>query len=420
MQPSLQLKATNRRNVQLDLLRGIAILLVFGRHLEISRPNGVMGVFAEGWFRIGWLGVDLFFVLSGFLIGGLLLSEYAKHGKIDVTRFYVRRGLKIYPPYLVFLAYLILVPCVKALSKGGDALAVFATEWGRYWPNFLFLQNYVGQNPAGHTWTLAVEEHFYLLLPLLLWFLARSGRMRMILPVCGMAVLVCLSLRCLSIGLNDPYAVKMAASHFRLDALLFGVGLRAIAQFYPERFAATRRWRGVLLISGVLLWVPNLFVEPGSVVIRTIGLTGTFLGSAAFLIAAYQTKAADFGRFSWIVGVTARGLAWIGFYSYAIYLWHVTAMGILERVMADRLSVWLGGSGSLWWLACAGVISTGAILAGVAAAKIVEWPVLRIRDRYFPTRSGTLPAPATPSGSGEAGPTTGQSCPVDPAATPIT
>jgi peptidoglycan/LPS O-acetylase OafA/YrhL len=420
MQPSLQLNVTNRRNIQLDLLRGIAILLVFGRHLEISRPNGLMGAFAEGWFRIGWLGVDLFFVLSGFLIGGLLLSEYAKHGKIDVTRFYVRRGLKIYPPYLVFLAYLILVPCAKTLIKGGDAVAMFATEWGRYWPNFLFLQNYVGQNPAGHTWTLAVEEHFYLLLPVLLWFLARSGRIRMILPICGMAVVLCLGLRCLAIGVNDPYAVKMAASHLRLDALLFGVGLRATAQFYPVRFAATRRWRGVLLISGIILWLPNLFVDPGSVVIRTIGLTGTFLGSAAFLIAAYQTKAADFGRFSWIAGVTARGLAWIGFYSYAIYLWHVTAMGILERVLAGRLSLWLGGSGSFWWLASAGLISAGAILAGVAAAKIVEWPVLRIRDRYFPTRSGTLPTFLTPPGSAETDRATGQDRPVDPAATPAT
>jgi peptidoglycan/LPS O-acetylase OafA/YrhL len=396
------MKPGGKRNLQLDFLRGIAILLVFGRHLDIARPGGVVGGFAEVWFKIGWLGVDLFFVLSGFLIGGLLLSEFAVHGKIDVARFYIRRGLKIYPPYLVFLAYLILVPFAKTLAKGGDAFSVLAIEWGRYWPNVVFLQNYIGSNPAGHTWTLAVEEHFYLLLPILMLYLAKAGRMRLILPICGLVGVLCLGLRGLSVATNDPFSVRMAASHLRLDALLFGVGLRAIAQFYPARFAAWRSWRIPLVIAGILLWVPNLFIAPGSVVVRTIGLTGTYLGSAAFLIAVYQTDAADFGFLRRPAGVVARVVAWIGFYSYAIYLWHVTAMGILERIVASRLELWLGGPGGLWWLASAFLISTGAILAGVVAAKIVEYPVLRIRDRYFPTRSGTLPVPSAMADSSAA------------------
>jgi peptidoglycan/LPS O-acetylase OafA/YrhL len=392
-----------KRNVQLDVLRGVAILLVFGRHLEIPRPSGMVGAFAEAWFKIGWLGVDLFFVLSGFLIGGLLLSEFAIHGRVDVPRFYMRRGLKIYPPYLVFLAYLILMPCAKELWKGGDALAVLSFEWSQYWPNFLFLQNYVGQNPAGHTWTLAVEEHFYFLLPLVMLFLARAGRMRLILPICGAVVLLCLGLRSLAIWTNDPFAAKMSASHLRLDALLFGVGLRAIAEFYPKGFAAFRRWRGALVITGVLLWLPNLVVHPSSALVRSIGLTGTFLGSGAFIVAAYHTRAADFGRLTRPASFVTAIIAWIGFYSYAIYLWHVTAMGIIEGATGRRLSNWLGGEGALWWIVCAGLVCTGAVLVGVAAAKIVEWPVLRIRDRYFPSRSGALPPPVPYAAGAEAG-----------------
>ncbi len=158
------MKYGNKRNLQLAVLRGIAVLLVFGRHLELPKPEGLVGTFAGAWLRIGWLGVDLFFVLSGFLIGGLLVTELHKHGRIDVARFLSRRGLKIYPAYFVFIAYLMFMPAAKGLLRGESVWAV-PVEWSLYWPNFLFLQNYVGNNPTGHTWTLAVEEHFYLMLP---------------------------------------------------------------------------------------------------------------------------------------------------------------------------------------------------------------------------------------------------------------
>src|SRR5687767_11658986 len=99
-------RTASKRSVQLDILRGAAILLVIGRHLEVPRPDGAVGFLAGLWHRIGWLGVDLFFVLSGFLIGGLLVSELTKHGRIHIPLFLIRRGLKIYPPYFVFIGYL--------------------------------------------------------------------------------------------------------------------------------------------------------------------------------------------------------------------------------------------------------------------------------------------------------------------------
>ncbi len=145
----------NMRNKRLDVLRCIAVLLVMLNHSEM-------------WPRIThnfWIGVDLFFVLSGFLISGLLFSEYKKHNSIGFRRFFVRRGLKIYPAFYLFMLF------TWAIS--GWVLHDRARA-GRYLAEALFVQNY-WQGVWDHTWSLGVEEHFYILLPILLLFLVRRS-----------------------------------------------------------------------------------------------------------------------------------------------------------------------------------------------------------------------------------------------------
>jgi peptidoglycan/LPS O-acetylase OafA/YrhL len=382
----------NGRILQLDVLRSIAILLVIGRHINLSRPDGPIGFVAELWFRIGWLGVDLFFVLSGFLIGGLLISEYEKHGRIELGRFLIRRGLKIYPPYFVFIGYLILWPCVKALIVGRDLWSAFSSEWQRFWPNLLFLQNYVGTNPAGHTWSLAVEEHFYLLLPCILIGLVYARKMRWLIPGCLVAApVVVLLMRFVSLRLGDPYAAEMGATHLRLDALLFGVGLRAMAAIYPSQFAALRLWRKWLVGFGVLAWLPMYLFADASSFIRTLGLTCTLLGAAAFLLAAYHTHSADLRYGERWFAPMARFLGTIGVYSYAIYLWHVTAIGVLEKSFAISLQGFFGTLQQIGWMVAAFAVTGGVVMTGVVATRLVEWPVLKLRDRLFPSRSGSVP-----------------------------
>jgi len=101
------------RLVGLDILRAIAIGLVLGHHMgrPPADPSVLMRVIA-GWQRGGWIGVDLFFVLSGFLISGLLFREYDRHGQIKLSRFLARRGLRIYPPFYAFLAITVLLQIV--------------------------------------------------------------------------------------------------------------------------------------------------------------------------------------------------------------------------------------------------------------------------------------------------------------------
>ena len=115
--------------------------------------------------RHGWIGVDLFFVLSGFLISGLLFNEYKTCSSISFKRFFIRRGLKIYPAFylFLFLTGLVYYLVFHVLSSRTHYLA-----------EFFFVQNY-WHGVWDHTWSLAVEEHFYILLPTVLLFLVRRS-----------------------------------------------------------------------------------------------------------------------------------------------------------------------------------------------------------------------------------------------------
>src|SRR4051794_9386622 len=129
---------------------------------------------------------------------------------IDIKRFLIRRGLKSWPAYFVFLRYLVIMP----ILKGTTPLSTLLSD---YWANVFFLQNYVGPNPAGHTWSLAVEEHFYLALPFLLLALIRLGLMSWIAPLFLLAPLIGTVLRIICAAWRDPYIHNfphgMAATH---------------------------------------------------------------------------------------------------------------------------------------------------------------------------------------------------------------
>ncbi len=183
------------RNKRLDVLRCVAILLVIGHHAQTFPV----------WTRIGWVGVDLFFVLSGFLISGLLYSEYKKRQNISVGRFFIRRGLKIYPAFYFFLAATLAAQLL--LYKGSVPLKPYLYE-------MLFIQNYhfaIWQ----HTWSLAVEEHFYIALALLLLALvrflpARPNPFAIIPQLFVFVAFACILLRVLTIWLVSAVSFQHA------------------------------------------------------------------------------------------------------------------------------------------------------------------------------------------------------------------
>src|SRR5258708_6096278 len=277
------------RMVQLDVLRGIAILLVLGRHAPISSHHaGLLRPLAGLWARIGWTGVDLFFVLSGFLVGGLLLSELRTHSRLDLGRFLVRRSFKIWPAYYVYLTCAVVLEAVRYHEP-------LWREFASHIPSVVQLQNYSIQEP-GHLWSLAVEEHFYLVLPALLAVLTaarwRNLSVHMLPVIACLVIAACIAFRCLVLP-HHPYSVytHMLPTHLRVDGLFFGVLLSYVYHFQDRLFTALTRRRDLLLATGICLISPMAILEKNySPFVWTIGYTLLYVGYGCILMPLVQTR----------------------------------------------------------------------------------------------------------------------------------
>jgi peptidoglycan/LPS O-acetylase OafA/YrhL len=384
---------SHTRLMQLDVLRGVAILMVLLRH---SSPKWALLPYYDAGplsrimlfvGNIGWTGVDLFFVLSGFLIGGLLFREIKKTGRLDVRRFFIRRGLKIWPAYFFFL----LVVLILASREIGFRAAFHALI-----PNFIHLQNYLG-SPHGITWSLAVEEHFYLALPLfLLVIIPRrrdDGSMPAIPIAAAVLIVVCTALRFTNWNRPFDMYIQQTPTHLRIDGLFFGVLLAYLFHIKPALLARIARHRLALLVLGAALLAPMGFYDvPDHRWIWTIGYTMIYVGYGCILIACLFSPPGDLlGNL--LASRPAAVLAWVGVFSYSIYLWQFEISYIpihkwvLRRLPHHPLS--------LYWLVGTAIYLLAAILGGALLARIVEFPVLKLRDRLFPARADAVPvAPA--------------------------
>jgi peptidoglycan/LPS O-acetylase OafA/YrhL len=337
---------------QLDVLRGVAVLLVLVHH----SPGG------EGArLRAGWTGVDLFFVLSGFLVSGLLFKEHLRSGRIRPGRFYVRRGLKIYPNFYTMLA-------VTSLAL---ALARVAVEPRNVVHEIVFLQNYLPAAWWGreHAWSLAIEEHFYFLLPpalilLLRWDRFRRAPVRWAAVLAGALGVAALAIRWAMVRSGAEAGDVLFLTHTRLDSLAFGVLLSVVWHFTPARISIVRRLRWVLLPVGLLLTAPCYLLSNEHPFILTVGLTLNYLGYGMVLAAVLTLP-------SVLSKPLDPALAYVGFYSYSIYLWHLPLLAVVRAAFGDLA-------------AGVAVFYAGSIVIGVVMAKLVEIPALRLRERWVP------------------------------------
>lgn len=310
---------SSTRNSSVDVFRSIAILSVVLWHF-----NGNI-------MPYGFLGVDLFFVISGLLVGGLLTKEFAQGNKIQFFKFVLQRGFKIWPSYYAFILLgSCLAICFYRHLDPDQIIPLWDLK--RY---LFFYQNYTGAPYHwcfDHVWSLCVEEHFYILLPILFLivqqFIADKHRVR------ALFIFVILTIIAGTVFKNMSYFLTtgqdtQSATHNRIDALAWGVLLNLIIQ-YRGNWLQSFRTRLFAILSGSLVFIMAMYFiltnDPqsyGAILYRKIYFH-TIIPVAFFLL-LLGTYTIDFSKLTW--------LRFIAYYSYNWYLWHVLFVTILKKYL---------------------------------------------------------------------------------------
>jgi len=297
----------------LDGIRAIAALIVFVSH--------------AGWERVipGGFGVTVFFFLSGFLITTLLRQEYEQTGVISLSKFYLRRIFRIIPPLYIVLLLLLLL----GWEHADVTPAAIAAQFGQFTNYYMIVSGNAHMIPgSGPTWSLAVEEHFYLLFPLLLIALLRINSYRKIALMLALLCAAVLVWRCwLILGLKVRYDYTYYATDCRFDSLLYGcvmaIGLNPVLDRQLER-VSNAAWIATLALSVGLLAVGFLYRSETFRATLRYSVQGVALMPIFF--SAIRKHAWPIYR--WL---ETRPMRFLGLISYTFYLVHLRCLGLVSR-----------------------------------------------------------------------------------------
>jgi peptidoglycan/LPS O-acetylase OafA/YrhL len=347
----------------LDGVRGVAVLTVMLYHARL------------GSFRGGFLGVDIFFVLSGFLITGLLFREWEQTGSVDLKRFYLRRALRLLPALLVLLLLALAFPRVfiPRLEDGQSprlwmaALASisYASNWVRAFDlaDMSFLQ---------HTWSLGIEEQFYTLWPLglLLLLKARNRRLACLTVVCtgiiGSAVLRALRWQGRESLLRDYYSLET-----RLDSLLIGCLLALLLSWglvpKTSRWVATVRAAAIASVVALAVMINRAEYTGPATYHWLLFVAALCVGIVLLHLVHCPSRAME-------AVLTLPALVWLGRISYGVYLWHSP---IQTGVFGEARILRLGVTGPLR-IAIPFVVT---IAVAAVSFYLLERPILRANTK---------------------------------------
>jgi peptidoglycan/LPS O-acetylase OafA/YrhL len=304
-----------------DGLRALAVLAVFVYHFH----NG------GGWLPGGFLGVDVFFVISGYLITSLLLSEYRKEGRVDLVRFWLRRARRLLPAVGVLIGVVMLLALFFDLGQistlRGDALASmgYVTNWELIFSHQSYFEQFARPSLFRHLWSLAVEEQFYLLWPIVFAVcMTRFGHRRLVVGVIAGA----LGSSLLMLILFDPSNPNRVfyGTDTRATPLLMGVALAFL--WHPDRLRGTAGRLAPTVLDAVgafglsMVVISFLTIHDYELALYRGGFLLLSVWTA-LLIGALAHPAARIGH---IVGNPA--LRWLGLRSYSFYLWHWPVMAL--------------------------------------------------------------------------------------------
>lgn len=334
----------------LDGVRAIAILAVMAHHFEPTLTGG-------------FLGVDVFFVLSGYLITTLLVDEHDLRAEVSLGRFYARRGLRLLPAlvplFLVVGVLWVLRPYPSALGPVGSGVAVLA-----YVGNWIVAASHDGLGYLSHTWSLAIEEQFYLLWPLaFLWATRRAPAARIGPWLVGLAALIGIVRFAGWLTLGTTALLYVTPT--RADGLVLGCGLaltlRALPQLGAWRFARHRAVGWIALATLVALFVVTAESEAFAYL---GGVSAAVIAAGALIVNLELTPLSALGRV-----LAVQPLPAIGRISYGLYLFHYPIALYLYRP-TDRTPATFGLELGLTF-----AIATASYL-------LIERPALRLKTRF--------------------------------------
>ncbi|WP_137939412.1 acyltransferase [Chitinivorax sp. B] len=356
----------------LDLMRAIAILWVMLFHAMV----GGLSLPGNNIARFGWMGVDLFFVLSGFLIGSQLLQTLKTTGTVSCGRFYLRRAFRILPAFWVMVVLYFNLPGIREFQ-----------EIQPWWQFLTFTENllidYSIPKAFSHVWSLCVEEHFYLLLPVLVWAMARRPSAVNVVVVSVSIILGGLLLRWyvwqhdlapvqgIVEGPGNFFQLYIERIYYptytRLDGLLAGVALAIVNVYHPKQWAWLMLRANGLLLAGVVGMACSLylFVDRFAFLPAVIGFP-LLSWSLAMLVAAAASPFSLIGRFR-LPGVTV-----VATLAYSLYLTHKAVFHCVQvqwgnKLMANPVLAYVCYGGA-------------ALVAGGGLYWLVERPGLHLRD----------------------------------------
>ena len=367
---------TSGRAQGLDTLRALAIALVFAYHYRVFVSDAP----SLGWFSaVGWIGVDLFFVLSGYLIANQVLAGTVIGRPLSLRSFYLRRALRTWPAFWFMLAaYTLFRP-----QLGGK-------EPPPLWAFLSFTQN-IGLQPGtafSHAWSLCIEEQFYLVFPLVVLLATRIGSRRShAWWLLGASMLAGIALRALlwtryggeESGSADGYYPHIYyATLCRADEFLPGIAVALLKNRHPQLWLRITEHGHALLLGGLmaigaLVWA----------LLRTYYVDG--VGYGFFMTAfGYSLVAAAFAVLvvaalspsSWLYRCHVPGAQQLALWSYSIYLSHKAVAHVL-RATTKTLGWPAWG---LW-----AVVLAASLLVGALLYRFVESPFMRLRQRWAPS-----------------------------------